>query len=285
MSEPGFHVQPEHYPWFRRVLARTAASGLTAFAGDGKATAQYLTKRQGQRHFTGGRIHAATDSIQDACVQLHGIDFVGTDQVLRLNRTRVEAFSGVAKGLFRHLENGQLERYRTEVHAQRKTWPLLGWDSKWDDPVSSSQGPSVRRPGAPRTRPAAHVAAPPGSRPGAVGAPRQREPAAGFRASAPHCGERASPRADTRRSRERGDTYGKTVPASDAASLPPASGGCDHVGVRIEASGLNPRSARIPRSSVSPLCPRPSPAHHRVSSRGLALRPLRRVRRPASMSR
>ncbi|MFJ7157100.1 hypothetical protein ACIQUQ_19405 [Streptomyces sp. NPDC101118] len=33
--EPGFHVQPEHYPWFRRVLARTAAAGLTAFAGDG----------------------------------------------------------------------------------------------------------------------------------------------------------------------------------------------------------------------------------------------------------
>lgn len=47
--EPGFHVQPEHYPWFRRVLARTAAAGLTAFAGDGTTTAQYLTKRQGQR--------------------------------------------------------------------------------------------------------------------------------------------------------------------------------------------------------------------------------------------
>ncbi|MFE9801387.1 hypothetical protein ACFYP6_21405 [Streptomyces goshikiensis] len=142
VPEPGFHVQPEHYPWFRRVLARTAAAGLTAFAGDGTATAQYLTKRQGQRHFT-GLIHAATDSVQDAYVQLHGIDFVGTDHVFRLNRTRVEAFSGVAKDLFHHLENGQLERYRTAVHAQRKSWPLLGWDSKWDGPVSIHQDGSV----------------------------------------------------------------------------------------------------------------------------------------------
>ncbi|GHB26507.1 hypothetical protein [Streptomyces chryseus] len=49
--EPGFHVQPERYERFQRVLARTAAAGLTAFAGDGEATVQYLTKRQGQRHF------------------------------------------------------------------------------------------------------------------------------------------------------------------------------------------------------------------------------------------
>ncbi|MFK0252796.1 hypothetical protein [Streptomyces sp. NPDC090445] len=140
--EPGFHVQTEYYPWFRRVLARTSAAGLTAFAGDGTATAQYQTKRQGQRHFT-GLIHAATDSVQDAHAQLHGIDFVGTDHVFRLNRTRVEAFSGIAKDLFHHLEKGQLERYHTEVHAHRKTWPLLGWDSKWDGPVSVHQDLSL----------------------------------------------------------------------------------------------------------------------------------------------
>lgn len=49
----------------------TTAAGLTAFAGDGTTTAQYLTTRQGQRYFT-GLIHAATDSVQDAHAQLHG---------------------------------------------------------------------------------------------------------------------------------------------------------------------------------------------------------------------
>jgi hypothetical protein len=63
--EPGFHVTPERYEWFRHVLARTAAAGLTAFAGDGGATTQYLTERQGKRHFT-GFAHAATESVQDA---------------------------------------------------------------------------------------------------------------------------------------------------------------------------------------------------------------------------
>ncbi|MGR4881225.1 hypothetical protein ACIPUC_17720 [Streptomyces sp. LARHCF249] len=101
-----------------------------------------FTSRQGQRHFT-GLIHAATDSVQDAYAQLLGIDFVGTDHVFRLNRTRVEAFSGATKDLYHHLENGQLERYRTAVHAQRKTWPLLGWDSKWDGPVSTHRDGSV----------------------------------------------------------------------------------------------------------------------------------------------
>jgi hypothetical protein len=56
--EPGFHVTPERYEWFRQVLARTTAAGLTAFAGDGEATAPYLTTRQGQRRFT-GIAHAA----------------------------------------------------------------------------------------------------------------------------------------------------------------------------------------------------------------------------------
>lgn len=141
-SQLGFHVQPEHYAWFRQVLARTAAAGLTAFAGDGVTTAQYLTKRQGRRHFT-DPTHAATDSVQDANQRLLDIDFVGTDHVFRLNRTRVEAFSGVASDLFRHLAKGRVEQYRTEIHAQRRTWPLLAWDSEWDGPVSVHQDGSV----------------------------------------------------------------------------------------------------------------------------------------------
>ncbi|MDF9814146.1 hypothetical protein [Streptomyces sp. SPB162] len=141
-SEPGFHVQPEHFPWFRQVLARTGAAGLTAFAGDSAATAQYLTKRQGQRHFT-GFTHAATDSTQDANQTLLDIPCVGTDHVFRLNRTRVEAFSGMDKHLFRHLAAGRVEQYRTEVHDLRKTWPLLAWDSEWNGPVSVHHDGSV----------------------------------------------------------------------------------------------------------------------------------------------
>ncbi|MEU9111554.1 hypothetical protein AB0D04_07120 [Streptomyces sp. NPDC048483] len=140
--EPGFHVKPERYEWFRHVLARTAAAGLTAFAGDGDATIQYLTKRQGQRHFT-GFAHAATGSVQDARRTLLDIPFVGTDHVFRLNRTRVEAFSGVAKDLFRHLEEGRVEQYRSEVYTRRSSWPLDTWDPKWGGPVSVHPDGSV----------------------------------------------------------------------------------------------------------------------------------------------
>ncbi|MEV5929999.1 hypothetical protein ACPCSG_24345 [Streptomyces cellulosae] len=141
-SVPGFHVRPKHYEWFRHVLARTAAAGLTAFAGDGAATAQYLTKRQGQRHFT-GFAHAAAGSVQDAYGEFLGIPCVGTDHVFRLNRTRVEAFSGIAEDLFRHLEAGKVEQYRAEVHARRATWPRDTWDHEWWGPVSVHPDGSV----------------------------------------------------------------------------------------------------------------------------------------------
>ncbi|MFJ6563895.1 hypothetical protein ACIQMV_29320 [Streptomyces sp. NPDC091412] len=140
--EPGFHVQPQHYAWFRHVLARTFAAGLTAFAGDGDATVQYLTKRQGQRHFT-GFAHAATGSVQDARQELLGVPFVGTDHVFRLNRTRVEAFSGVAEDLFTHLEAGRVQQYRDEVYARRDAWPHASWNSHWGGPVSVHPDGSV----------------------------------------------------------------------------------------------------------------------------------------------
>ncbi|WP_328420381.1 hypothetical protein [Streptomyces sp. NBC_00443] len=71
--EPGVHVTPELSGWFRHVLARTSAAGLTAFAGDGNSTAPYLTTRQGSRRFSAGMAHAATDSVQDAAYTLLGL--------------------------------------------------------------------------------------------------------------------------------------------------------------------------------------------------------------------
>ncbi|MEV4644910.1 hypothetical protein [Saccharopolyspora sp. NPDC049357] len=135
-SVPGFHVTRELSDWFGTVLARTAAAGLTAFAGNGlEATAQYLTERQGRKHFT-GFAHAAAGSVQDAAHTLLGIRFIGTDHVFRLNGTRVEAFSGVAKDLLRLLAEGRVEQYRHEIYERRSAWPSKSWDDLWDGPVS-----------------------------------------------------------------------------------------------------------------------------------------------------
>ncbi len=141
-KEPGYHVQQDHYQWFQQVLARTAAARLGAFAGDGDTASQYLTKRQGRDRFT-GFAHAAAGSVRDADQTLMGTQFVGTDHVFRLNRTRVEAFSGVAEDLFAHLLKGQVEQYRTDAYARRLSLPRVGWDENWGGPVSIRQDGSV----------------------------------------------------------------------------------------------------------------------------------------------
>ncbi|MFD0408925.1 hypothetical protein [Kitasatospora sp. NPDC127116] len=76
--------------WFQHALARTGAAGLTAFAGDAAATVPHLTGRQGRKRYE-GISHAAIGSVQDADHELLGVPFVGTDHVLRLNRTRAKA--------------------------------------------------------------------------------------------------------------------------------------------------------------------------------------------------
>ncbi len=134
-NELGYHVQQGHYRWFQQVVARTAAAGLGAFAGDGSTTAEYLTKRQGSERFS-GFADATVGSVRDARHKLMGGPFVGTDHVFRLNRTRVEAFSGVAEDLFAHLVKGDVEQYRADVHDRRSDLPRVGWDDSWGGPVS-----------------------------------------------------------------------------------------------------------------------------------------------------
>jgi hypothetical protein len=139
---PGFHVRPERFDWFQHVLARTAAAAVAAFTGAGNATAQYLTKRQGKSRFS-DVAHPTISSVQDADHELLDLSFVGTDHVFRLNRTRVEAFSGVAEDLFRYLKKGQVEQYRSEVYARRGGWPADTWDTGWGGPVSVHPDGSV----------------------------------------------------------------------------------------------------------------------------------------------
>ena len=105
-----------------------------AFTGGGEPTAQYLTARQGERHYE-GFTHAGTGIVQDIDPQIRGIRFIGTDHVFRLNGKRVEAFSGLAADLFKYLRDGDVERYRREAHALRATWLSARGKDDYDGPV------------------------------------------------------------------------------------------------------------------------------------------------------
>ncbi|MER0243493.1 hypothetical protein AAHZ94_16025 [Streptomyces sp. HSW2009] len=128
---PGFQVLPESFAWFSIVLARTEAAALTAFTGGGEPTAQYLTREQGRRHFKHD-VHAKTAKLRDAEHHIHGIEFVGTDHIYRLNGTRVEAFSGLKKSLYVHLRDGHVNEYRREVHGLRGQWPGHSTSREWN---------------------------------------------------------------------------------------------------------------------------------------------------------
>lgn len=139
---PGCQVTPDLYPWFQRTLGLTTAAGLMAFTGSGRATGSYLTDRQGRKRFEGFE-HGAAGSVQDISHELLGRPYSGTDHVFRLNGPRVEAFSGVDSALFKLLNEGAVEEYRSHVHETRATRPRLTWDEEWGGPVSVHADGSV----------------------------------------------------------------------------------------------------------------------------------------------
>ncbi|MET9218587.1 hypothetical protein ABZX65_07335 [Streptomyces sp. NPDC003300] len=128
---PGFQIMPDSFAWFSSVLALTEAAALMAFTGGGKPTVQYLTKEQGKRHFQHDA-NANTARLRDAEHTIHGIDFVGTDHIYRLNGTRVEAFSGLRRSLYLHLHHGRVNEYRREVHDLRGQWPDHSTSKQWN---------------------------------------------------------------------------------------------------------------------------------------------------------
>ncbi|MBV9022315.1 MAG: hypothetical protein JO362_00570 [Streptomycetaceae bacterium] len=129
-----FFVPRKHLTWFGQVLARTGAAGQLAFAGAGRDIAQYLTPKQGRKHYE-QRTFAGSSSVHDASHKFGPAVFVGTDQVFRLGGIRVEAFSGMAAELYELLVKGEVEQYRRRAYELRATWPSSVTVPEWG-PVS-----------------------------------------------------------------------------------------------------------------------------------------------------
>ncbi|GAA0259356.1 hypothetical protein GCM10010492_70390 [Saccharothrix mutabilis subsp. mutabilis] len=103
---PGFYIAPERSEWFARVLARTASAGLLAFAGDRDTAGGLLTPRQRVR--LGGEHETGPNHVDfDVNFELAGLSLVGTDHVFRLNKQRIEVFSGKMPRVLHDLLSGE----------------------------------------------------------------------------------------------------------------------------------------------------------------------------------
>lgn len=131
----GFQVPEKDLGWFGQLLARTAAAGLTAFAGGGPTTARYLTARQGRKHYAAPTF-AATSSFHDADIEVGDTKFVGTDHVFRMETVRIEAFSGMVPELYELLKKGRVEEYRQAAYELRSKMHATDAAGKWNGPIS-----------------------------------------------------------------------------------------------------------------------------------------------------
>lgn len=117
-----FLIPEKEFSWFSRVVARAHAAGQLSLAGGGGTVGQYLIDEQGRKHFS-ETAYAGTASVHDAKACFVGEQYVGTDQVFRVNGTRVEAFSGMAADLYALLAKGKVEEYRRRTYERRNDWP------------------------------------------------------------------------------------------------------------------------------------------------------------------
>ncbi|MET9879746.1 hypothetical protein ABZZ36_34795 [Actinacidiphila glaucinigra] len=134
-SVDGFQVGGDDLGWFGQLLARTGTAGLTAFTGGGQHTAQYLTARQGQRHYTLPTF-AATSSVDDAQLEVGDTTFIGTDHVFRMGSARIEAFSGMANDLYELIKTGRVEDYRQAAFHRQPGPHSSTAASNWNGPIS-----------------------------------------------------------------------------------------------------------------------------------------------------
>ncbi|MDS0137271.1 MULTISPECIES: hypothetical protein [unclassified Amycolatopsis] len=121
-TRPGFNVRAVDYEWFSRVLVRTAAAAVLTFVGDRESAAHYLTPRQQIRLGDDYSQHA-TNAECDVRVDLGGVELVGTDHVFRLDRRRVEVFSGIPEVLHTLLARDKdLGSYLVEAPRMFARW-------------------------------------------------------------------------------------------------------------------------------------------------------------------
>ncbi|MFF7198595.1 hypothetical protein ACFZAM_33420 [Streptomyces sp. NPDC008079] len=139
--QDGFLIPYKDLGWYGQLLARTGAASQLALAGAGTEIAQYLTNNQGHKHYK-QQTFAGSSSVRDARHKIGPTVFVGTDQVFRVNGVRVEAFSGIAEGLYERLARAQVEDYRNLAYDLRNTHPISTTVPSWG-PVSFGKDGTV----------------------------------------------------------------------------------------------------------------------------------------------
>ncbi|WP_156096670.1 hypothetical protein [Amycolatopsis jejuensis] len=120
-SRPGFHLKPDRYEWFSRVLVRSAAAALLTFVGDRDHADQYLTRRQ-QLRLGRDRSQHALNAECDVRVTLGGVNLVGTDHIFRFESKRVEVFSAMPARLHTILAAQDTKGYEDQLPAVRTAW-------------------------------------------------------------------------------------------------------------------------------------------------------------------
>ncbi|WP_027928889.1 hypothetical protein [Amycolatopsis thermoflava] len=120
-TRPGFFIPPSRTEWFSRVLKRTAAASLLTFAGDRGAARSLLTRRQQQRLGSEFERPGTSDDF-DTEITLGDLRLVGTDQVFRFDKQRVEVFSGTTFGLYRLLREQDLSGYEQALPEMVGMW-------------------------------------------------------------------------------------------------------------------------------------------------------------------
>ncbi|MDF3144210.1 MULTISPECIES: hypothetical protein [unclassified Streptomyces] len=78
--QDGFLIPRKELGWYGQLLARPGAAGQLAFAGAGTEIAQYLTDKQGHKHYK-RQTFAGSSSVRDARHKIGPTVYVGTDQV------------------------------------------------------------------------------------------------------------------------------------------------------------------------------------------------------------
>ncbi|MFC1443061.1 hypothetical protein ABUW04_32945 [Streptacidiphilus sp. N1-10] len=125
-----FLIPEKELAWFGRVLARAHAAGQLSLAGGGGTVGRYLIAEQGGKYFS-ETAFAGTASVHDAVVAFGDDEYVGTDQVFRIDGRRVEAFSGIATGLYDLLADGKVEEYRRRAYDRRQVLPKPDDVRRW----------------------------------------------------------------------------------------------------------------------------------------------------------